>query len=510
MKTIQNKKGVALLIIVVFFLALSLLMAGLFSISIGNFENQNTATTHSSSYFVAESGINLVTAQFEDEINALIEDTSLTDTEFVNALNTLATTLNGSIYNNASTDNFSNDVGTADATISVVSSTEDGYQKYVITSIGTVDGISRTLSKTIKFQYELGEGNGFNIDKAVLVSNKITTTLATNIIHPDGAGADVATYSQISSEVNISTTTTMDDIYLLEETNSNVVLRKPSSATVYKDYPYKAFPIIDFTRVDNIAKIVRTENKSLPALVTGNNTINPSNGTYGGYYVPTLTFNKDMSINVTGDTFIVTDRIAFGVNYKTINFTGVGKLEIYVGNPNLDNPNLTTPTFATINNGVNFGNSTNVKNLIVYVASYRISNVAPDINLSGNNAQVHGSFMFENARLYFSNNCTFNGYLVTNAVDSSTSSTAVRLSNNGSLNTKGLIFAPSGTVRFENNSGYKGAIVAKNVNLIKATLVYDPLEFMGMPFVINDPINQSGFSGGSVINFDLGSTVEVD
>lgn len=74
MKTLKNKQGVSLLIVVMYFLVIVLLLGGLFAVSIGNFENQNTASSHTSAFYVAESGINLMIGQLEDEIETLIDE----------------------------------------------------------------------------------------------------------------------------------------------------------------------------------------------------------------------------------------------------------------------------------------------------------------------------------------------------------------------------------------------------------------------------------------------------
>lgn len=508
MKTIKNKQGVVLFIVVIYFLVLSLLLGGLFYLTIGNFNDQKTATEHSSAYYVAETGINLAMAQVEDELSALTQNENLSEANFNNAMISLTNTINGQIYDSSTTDSISASMGNASANL--IASTEidgSGYRVLTITSTGIVEGVERTLQKIIRFQYVLGEGNGFVIDKAILTKRKIDISLDSRILMPDGSGADVSTYSTVAGDVTISSATYLGDIYLLDQNpvvNDNVVDSKPSASVVIKTLEYKEFPIISFEIIKDKAEIVKAEGRTLPTLVTGNNTLNPSTGSYGGYYISNLQFNKNMTINVTGDILIVADRLTFGTNNRTINITGTGKLEIYIGNPNATTiPNYTSARFGSINNNVIFGNSENVKNLIIYVDSHKINNNVPTISLAGNNSIIYGSFMFNNASISFSNNCSFSGYLVTNG-------SSVILPNNGSLSTKGLVFAPLGTAFMLNNSVYRGSIVAENVNITKGTFTYDPLAFDSMPFVINDPINQIGYTSGYALNYEYDSTTEVD
>lgn len=504
MKTIKNKQGVVLFIVVIYFLVLSLLLGGLFYLTIGNFNDQKTATEHSSAYYVAESGINLAVAQVEDKIKTLATNASLSESVFNNEITTLASAINGQVYNNASTDSFSTTVGNSSATLNVTTSVSGAYRVITIQSTGVVDGKTRTLTKVIRLKYASGAGNGFVIDKAILTKEKIDITLESFILNVDNSGAKVATYSTTNGAVTISTSTKVGDIFLLPSANSSVVDLKPSGVNVLNTLTLNPFPAINFDAVDTKAKTVLSENKSL-TLNSGSNTINPSSGSYGGYYVPTLDFSRNMTINVTGNTFIVTDNIDFGNAQPTITFTGSGKLEIYVGNPNSTNPNFNSSIFDDINNNTTFGNSSNVQNLVIYVSAFTVKNSIPNIQV-GNGSTISGSFMFENSRVTFGQNISFNGYLVTDAVNDG-SSPAVTLPNNSALTTNGLIFAPKGTVSMNNLSQFKGSIVSNNVKIDKGTLVYDPTYAYVIPTEIIDPIS---LIRGSTISYEYDSTTEVD
>lgn len=146
MKTIKNKQGVVLFIVVIYFLVLSLLLGGLFYLTIGNFNDQKTATEHSSAYYVAETGINLAMAQVEDELSALTQNANLSEANFNNAMISLTNTINGQIYDSSTTDSISASMGNASANL--IASTEidgSGYRVLTITSTGIVEGVERTL-----------------------------------------------------------------------------------------------------------------------------------------------------------------------------------------------------------------------------------------------------------------------------------------------------------------------------------------------------------------------------
>ncbi len=507
MKIFKNKQGVSLLIVVMYFLVLTLLLAGLFAVSMSNFKNQNTADAHTTAYYVAESGINVTIAQFEDEIQALF-DLDLSTDDFYTNLDTFIANLTGVSYTNDTTDHFSLDIGQANATIDINKLGEQsGY--YEIISTGVVNNVSRTLRKVLFVEYALDPGNGFTIDKAILTTDIIdidrsslidaSTCDNPNIIDASCDGADISTYSTIINTVNVNSSSVINDIYLLPGTSDNIVKDIPDGSLIIKDLEYSPFPQINFMSVDGRAQTVldnpANSKSSLNSII--------SNGSLqsGTFYINTLTFNSNTTINVPSNTFIVTNSIVFGSNYKNITFTGEGKLEIYVGNPSIQTP-INANLFANINNGVNIGNSSDPTKFIVYVSSFLRSNLIPTIQF-GNNSIFNGSLMLENTNVNFSNNSAVNGYLVTGG-------SQVTIANNSALTTKGLIFVPNGTVTMSNKSYYSGAIVSKNFYITKGTLIYNPLNFSSIPSDIIDPINQGGFTGGYVLGFDYGSTTEVD
>lgn len=240
-KTLKNKQGVSLLIVVMYFIVISLLLGALFFVSMGNFKNQNTSSSHTSAFYVAESGINLTLSQIEEEIETLRNESGMNATNFYSRLDSfIATSFPGPVDINT----FSTDIGDANANI-LIEKSLDLTGVYTITSYGTVDDVTRGLKRVVLFQYGLS-GAGFTSDKAILSIGAINIANKGEVSSLDKItiSADIASYCVGGSISLDGQSNVYGDIYVPPGTCS--VVGAKDINTVYRDLETPELPEITF------------------------------------------------------------------------------------------------------------------------------------------------------------------------------------------------------------------------------------------------------------------------
>ncbi len=523
MKTLKNKQGVSLLIVVMYFMVLTILLGGLFYVTIGNFNNQNKADSHATAFYVAESGINLTLGQFEDEINTLLASPSINPTSFNSSMDALATSINGTSIDSESLDPFSTDIGNAYADITITTTVDgEGYHIYTIISEGYVDGESRTLGRVVQLQYAKATGAGFSTDKAILVDGSITIqNNAVVFTNDEDVTADIATYDTTTGAITLTGQADVTGtIYLLPDADADVVSGAPLSQLDFSLID-EELPIISFVEIDERVDTVMAQASipKLPLLTDANFLVNsagsiisdgasgytynisPSTGEEGGYYVPSFSItdadlSNPVTINVTGDTLIVTDSLNLS---GAINFVGTGKLEIYVRDSSPLPLILGDISLKSV-----IGNINDPENLIVYVKHPQVAGETPPTFEVPGNTKLSGSFMFDFINLDVGNNSAIDGYILTNGEN-------VYFSNGSDLSTGGLYYAPNALVTLNNLATLVGSIVSKDVFMSQNSSVeYVPMQAGDMPFILIDPETGQPYSGGFVFNYIYNPVTEVD
>jgi hypothetical protein len=164
MKTrLKEKKGIALLTVLLTFLSLFILLSAIVYMSIQNTDNTKLTNDYSKAYYIAESSLNKRLA----EVNSLfttLADSNPNPADLFTLLENEIALLPTELSFDQTSDNDS-------AVLSFIASdgSEDypDYMFYIITASGTVNGITRTLSKEVGFSYSQG-GPGLAIGKAIL------------------------------------------------------------------------------------------------------------------------------------------------------------------------------------------------------------------------------------------------------------------------------------------------------------------------------------------------------
>lgn len=519
MKILKQKNGMAIIVVLTYFLTLVIILGALFAMTISNFNNQNTSIDHSESYYAAESCLNIAVEDFKDVIDVQLANTSSIDA-FYSAMDALSNSINGTNITNDTSDAFSHPFSSVECSLAVNILGENGTGRdYQLVATGSSDGVERTVSKMISLNYGTGSGNGFTSDYAILTKSSIDIKKSIINSTQSGVNANIASYSQKKESIELEKATIDGFVYLLPGTNSSVVQNDNSSILgiekMLDDIP---FPEISFTSIDTQAATVLSEDNRLSKLsanggkfkIEDNGSIlsnknaeytyilNPSSGSYGGYYAPTIDLQGDVEINVNSDTFIVTDQLAFGKN-STIKFTGSGILTIYVR----ERLNYSKNHTVNFKENSEIGRLDSPEKLLIYVKQYYLKGDIPTLEFS-NNSTFYGSLMLENIDISVNNNSALLGFIATNGEN-------VTLSNNSDTTTPGLIFAPNAEVEFSNNSVFYGSVISDSVKM-KENVVFNyvPMIASDFPFELIDPITGQPYGGGSGLDFTFGSNQEIN
>ncbi len=161
---IQNEKGVALITVVLLFVILVTLLGATMFAAVVNQRNSILAKDHTEAYYVAESGINLRVSQISDFLKDPGGYTGF-DPRNESMLEFLTSLVDD--LNEFALLNFGNG-NTANVTVEGPFDYPDflDSQIFIITSTGTVNGVTRTLQQELIITITFGESSP--IDKAVV------------------------------------------------------------------------------------------------------------------------------------------------------------------------------------------------------------------------------------------------------------------------------------------------------------------------------------------------------
>ena len=512
--TLRGKDGVALLTVVLIFLVMVIMVAGMSVWSMGNMTNSKVSNEHTAAFYAAEAGINTFMTDLGSSIESM-SSTTITPEDFFDSIDTLisaGTTI--SLTDNSGVTTSANVLFVKDGV------NADGFTVYKIISTGTVGGITRTLEKEITLKYTQGtEGTGFTIDKAVLASGNISIGNSTVTSADSNKKAIIGTYSNVVGSVTFHNNSTVDEIQLLEGVTKNVVAQSSFRNITNNNLEYIEFPIIMMPELPTMAELGKLP--SVQNFIDSNGNISKTTSTtltqytipqlgtgLKGYYVPTMHFTSGGNIDIISnrDVFIVTDQLFLNSN---VSFSGTGKITIYVRGNSSSTPALSEsqiPIQMAAPNGSIIGRSDNKpQNLLIYSEEtwLNVNGVATPYRITiSNNSRFYGSFYYLNTNFTMNNNSGIVGYFVTGG-------TSVIVANNGNIGTT-LYYAPNAKFEILQNGGLNGAVITKNFTLQnQAVVTYNPMALANFPFQIFDP-NAGGDAGTgpSVISFVVGPTIE--
>lgn len=522
---LRGKSGVALMTVVLIFLVLVLLLTGVMARTIVNLNGAETVRRNTSSFYAAESGINLLTG----ELQAIKDDTTLTNNQtYVKLIEFRDKYIDHEIDMN---DSMGEDVVVNVKLEDFEIDDKKGTLSLKIVSEGHVGENKRTLFSEIEFDYHNtvigGDSNDtMKVTHAVFVKNTIVTG---NGVITSVNPSDPNKYPKIAS---LSTTTNSINLNKgLQFPNGEIELVDPKPncsnnlvvSTDFRCYvnetrlveedrevtpPEKRvnFPSINFGPIRTKVSSILLSKDNLTTVSKIGDTLTNSTFKKGNYLISHVDFstlnNKTLTINAGEEVFIITNKLTLG----TVKIVGEGKITIYV-NPGQEN-------FVSSNdkkNGVIFGRVDNEDKLIIIVDTMSgVKDNEYHVNFM-NNSVTGAHFMFENARIQFNQNSRLNGAVYTSAANGSVS--AVNLENNANISEgegRALIVATNGRVNMENNSSLSGAVIANDFKLGNGGSIirFDPDLFQKIPLEIIEPLQNGNDEESKTKQLKIGPTIE--
>jgi len=509
---IRNEKGMALITVLMVFLVLVILLGATMFAAVTNQRNAIFANEHSEAYYVAESGINLRVAQMSDFLNDPEEYIDLRVTTMVDYLESMIADLNA--------DNVI-PVGNGNSATVTITGPEEFSEffdsvRISITSVGNVNGITRTLQQDIIIQIVFGDET--LIDKAIVSRG--------SVIMNNGLGTVIGAVLTNGEQLQIMyrNKLTTGPIFELGDVSVSNAIKKCANITAYgwplgftPNFNNLIFNKESFASVNGDTSKFKNNNcfksstptyepakifprvlvQSFPtnpypvSVVNGKITLPDLRRIPGGYNGYIINGNLNVTSNITvelGDYGYSAQlkRIIVNGNFVTssqgvLNVTGVGRL-VFMKNYGFPSAGQTVQWDAKVN-----PTGSDPAKVIFMIDTH--NDLLPDIDANGNvtssfakgnvvtwsianNAVFNASLIGENVNYEWSN-AVVKGYIITNG-------DAVKLKANAQTiaATPVWIYAPVAHVSLESGAYLYGSVLAKAVEFQASNPV---VEFKDMP-----------------------------
>lgn len=475
-KCTLNNKGVALVTVVLIFLVLVILLAGVMFATVSNQKNSLVTKDHTSAYYTAESGLNVSI----DKLDKFLTDNNYNSIPMgqysakMDALNAFITTdING---------DTANLVSISPQGLYTIQATVGTGNTYTIKSIGTVNGITRTVESTFSFTPIMD-----NKAKAIIAKGTIDSKNGT-IVGPiasllSPAGSDIIIECNASGETNIS------EVYYPQPlpTGSTVTIES-DCAGLKKTYDIDETVVFNnfalptyYSKTDTVVVEGVTKNVLVPIAPISNVYTFPAL-TEGqkGYYIDKLpTTNVTFNLG-TGSSADIFNLFVGDVDVDNSSSLGVGAIEV-VGNGKLKMLITIDKDDFTKNNNYDFIWNSNVNYNQTLLTNPDISKFqlvikrGVDIPVSpmfmfANSIVFIGSIMMDNINITIGN-LDYRGFIATLG-------TSITIASTAEITGPMWIYAPNANVKMSSNSVVNGSIIANSVNFDSgATLKY--LQYTG-------------------------------
>jgi len=322
----MNNKGVALVTVVLFFLVLVILLGGVMFSSLSNQGNAMLSKEHSSSYYVAESGLNISMEKLMDYLNSNGYDniTSGYATK-MSLLNDYILSLN--MYSTTGLNGFSGNLTGVNPSGSYsITTSSPAENLYEIRSVGLVNGVERVVVTTFDIDPILVEQA-----KAILTKGTIDVKNST-IIGPIASLFDLPG-SYIDISCNGSTSTEINEFFVPVGTDIDSVSFGSCDAPDFAE----AKPVPDEV-VFNDVVLPTYYDSGLKTVVSNNGTytFNLAEAGVNGFFISSLP-TANVTFNLVGGASTTEFNVFVGAvdgnsfaNVGDIDVTGNGKLRLMV------------------------------------------------------------------------------------------------------------------------------------------------------------------------------------
>jgi len=470
-KVLNNQKGVALMTVLLTFLTLFILLSAIVMMSMSNSATTLKASNYSKAYYITESTLNKRMAEVHSLFYTLA-DSNPTSTD-------MFALLEEEFANLPMTVTFPNTSDNDSATITFVPS--DGsvdypdYLFYEISVTGTVNGVSRTLTKEVGFSYSMG-GPGYIIGKAVLTqrgmiignqNSTINGPIASNVL--DNTSIDIR-----STQAGVSM------VYVpVGRVSAISSLTRIGSRYTEVAMPF-IFPVINYPAIPTTTPITVT----IPAFVNNQATISVSTYSYMENMTvaqgQTLIINlgargtastrkmlRVKNINVSGNIRVIgTGRLLLVFEYGKGTLTMGSKFNVcgeVVGSCTAADPDYTKFLFYLKTPFVTKGDLANYPKLVF------------------SNLQLfYGSLLAEQVDIEVKSS-NFKGHIVSGG-------NTVNFSANATIK-RALFYAPFATITIDSNAVLSGSLVGNYFSVSNPQTVVTYLEVPkeSFPFQIDFP-----------------------
>lgn len=475
MDTLKEKKGIALLTVILTFLSLFILLSAIVYMSISNAKTTITTNNFSKAYYVAESSLNKRTIELESIFTTLAEANPNS--------NDLFTLLENEFSQLPSNLTFVQTSDEDSASLSLVTSEgSDEYPNYIFYKVivtGTVNGISRTLQKELGFAYTQG-GPGLIIGKAVLtqrgmsIGNQNSTVIgpiASNLL--DGTKIDL---NSTQSGISMAFVPTGKTSFI---TNPTRIGNRITEVAMPYIFPVINYPVIPVTSPTQIPAYTFVNNQA---------TINVS-----GY-----SYLETMSV-ASGQTLIVdlgsrgTDSTRKMLRVKNIDVSGnlrvIGKGRLLIVYEYGKGTLTMGPKFNACGDVIGSCKAADpdYTKLLLYFKTPLVTkgDLANYPILGFSNLQLfYGSLLAEYVNIDIKSD-NFKGHIVS-------SGNSVNFSANAIIK-KTLFYAPFATIKIDSNATLRGSLVANYFEISNPQTVVEYIEVdkETFPFSIDFPTTSS-------------------
>jgi hypothetical protein len=476
MKHIQNDKGVALITVLLTFLVLVILIGALVMSSLANQNTTLKANNYSKSYYIAETGLNLRSAQISEIFYELVDENPDPNDLFINFEQAISLLPNVISYPSTDDDDFS--------TLSFVPSETNydypDYLFYTLSSTGSVNGITRTLTKEFGYHYTKS-GPGLIIGKAVLTQRSMSIGEQGSII----IGA-IASNLLDGTQINLNNTTQndIDMVFVPTGRTSSVInptkvnnrITEVSSPFIFPTIVYPTIPsttpitISPYTFSNNKASINVYQYSYLENLSVADGQILTVNlGTRGTANSRKILRVKNM--NVSGGIRILgTGRLLLIYDYGTGTMSLGPKFNVcgnVVGSCLDENPDYTKFLFYLKTSNVTSGN----------IAAY------PKLVFE-NQHIFYGSILGEFVNIGIKSG-NFKGHIVT-------SGKTIEFTSNSVIH-EVLFYAPFADITISSNAVLSGSLVGNTFSISnpQTRVTYVEVDKESFPFTIDFPVTET-------------------
>lgn len=487
-KKTLNNKGVALVTVVLFFLVLVILLGGVMFSSISNQGNAMLSKDHSSSYYVAESGLNITI----EKLKAFLVAGAYNNIP-VGQYNTKMAALKAYID--------SLDLTTSNLTLGAYTlNTDTTSTPYILRSTGKVGDVSRTIQTTFQVTPILND-----LMKAVYVKDGITVQANASI---DGEIASLTGGSGIDVSASKSPCT-IDAIYVPEGETAGIKNCNPPAQIIEvpdtEDIEFDLIRIDDFypgqpATIEEQKAIITPKPTSLQLLAKATSGVHVGEYVFPGltgvnkaYYLSgfsntgTMTFYLGEDPNAEHKVFLSNATTSKDtINNVNINVKGKGKLQIFITFDSGDFSN--NKTVIDMNMGATVepesDGSTDLSKFQLIVNSTGLG-FLPLMSFNSSSPSYTGSIIADLINFEFKN-LTFKGFIGTNGE-------TFTVGASGVMDGPMWVYAPNAAFEMQSSIVFNGAVISDSAFFKGGTTVLNYKTYSGeLPGDMQLPLFENG------------------